>query len=156
MRRSRLLMQALERLMRFDRFNFPWTIRRMNWRKCEPRRRKLCLGQARLGEGRIDEAIQLLMNDPNPQSLGFLGYAYARSGRRQEAEKLLAGDSPPANEQALIFAGLRDQPRTLEALNRMAALGAQRVGMYLNSFELASVQGDPALGALRKKVGLPD
>lgn len=118
--------------------------------------RKQCLAQARLGEGHIDEAIQLLTNDPNPQSLGFLGYAYARSGRREEAEKLLAGDSPPANEQALIFAGLGDKRGTLEALNRMAALGAQRVGMYLNFFELASLQGDPALAVLRKKVGLPD
>jgi adenylate cyclase len=116
---------------------------------------KQCLARARLGEGRIDEAIPLLMNDSNPQSLGFLGYAYARSGRREEAEKLL-GHSPPPNEQALIFAGLGDEDRTLEALDRMAALGVQRVGMYLNSPELASLRGDPRLSAFRKRVGLPD
>jgi adenylate cyclase len=118
--------------------------------------RTQCLGRAKLGEGRMDEAIQLLMNDPGPQSQGFLGYAYARSGRRGEAEKLLAGQSPPANQQALIFAGLGDEDRMLEALGHMATLGAQRVGMYLNSPEFASLRGDPRLNALRKRVGLPD
>jgi TolB-like protein len=116
---------------------------------------KQCLAWAKLGEGRIGEAIPLLMNDPNPQSLGFLGYAYARSGRREEAEKL-AARSAFANEQVLIFAGLGDKDRTLEALDRMAALGAQRVGMYLNSPELASLRGDPRLSAFRTRVGLPD
>jgi tetratricopeptide (TPR) repeat protein len=118
--------------------------------------RKQCLARGKLGEGRIDEAIRFLMNDPNPQSLGFLGYAYARSGRREEDEKLLADHSPPADEQALIFAGLGDKDRTLEALDRMAALGAQRVGMYLNSPEFASLRGDPRLSTFRKRVGLPD
>ena len=116
---------------------------------------KQCLARTRLGEGRLDEAIQLLMGDPNPQSRGLLGYAYARSGRRDEAEAL-AGQSVFANEQALIFAGLGDEHRTLQALDRMAALGAQRVGMYLNSPELASLRGDPRLSAIRTKVGLPE
>ena len=116
---------------------------------------KQCLARAKLGEGRIGEAIPLLVNDPNPQSLGFLGYAYARSGRREEAQKL-AARSAFANEQVLIFAGLGDEDRTLEALDRMAALGAQRVGMYLNSPELASLRGDPRLSAFRTRVGLPD
>jgi len=116
---------------------------------------KQCLARAKLGEGKIDDAIQLLMNDPTHPSPGFLGYAYARSGRREEAERLAAG-SRLANEQALIFAGLGDWDRTLEALDRMAALGAQRVGMYLNSPELAFLRGDPRLSAFRKRVGLPD
>jgi TolB-like protein len=116
---------------------------------------KQCLARTRLGEGRLDEAIQLLVNDPNPQSVGFLGFAYARSGRREQAETL-AGRSSYANAQALIFAGLGDEDRTLEALDRMAALGAQRVGMYLNFPELAALRSDPRLSAFRTKVGLPD
>jgi tetratricopeptide (TPR) repeat protein len=63
------------------------------------------LARARLGQGRIDEAIQLLANDrtlsTNPQTRGFLGYAYARSGRHEEAEKMAAASRYP-NEQALI------------------------------------------------------
>jgi len=117
------------------------------------------LARARLNQGRIDEAIQLLTNDPtlstNPQTRGFLGYAYARSGRREEAEKMAAASRYP-NEQALIFAGLGDKDRTFAALDRMAARGSFRIGVYLNRPELALVRGDPRLAALRKKIGLPE
>ena len=44
-----------------------------------------CLGRALLGQGRIDEAIQVLATADSP---GYLGYAYARAGRRVEAEEL--------------------------------------------------------------------
>jgi len=115
-----------------------------------------CLARARLGQGRLDEAIQFLVNDPldNPQTRGFLGYIYARSGRREEAEKMAAA-TDKANEQALIFAGLGDKDRTFEALDRMAALGAQRIGVCLGFPELALLRDDPRMAALRKKVGLP-
>jgi predicted Zn-dependent protease len=117
------------------------------------------LARARLGQGRIDEAIQILANDrtlsTNPQTRGFLGYVYARSGRREEAEKMAAASRYP-NEQALIFAGLCDKDRTFEALDRMADRGSFRIGVYLNRPELALVRGDPRLAALRKKIGLPE
>jgi tetratricopeptide (TPR) repeat protein len=117
-----------------------------------------CLGRARLGQGKIEEAVKLLEHDPalpdNPQSRGFLGNAYARAGRRDEAEKMAKASTYP-NEQVLIFAGLGDKDRTLEALTRMAALGPQRVGLYLGYPELALLRGDPRLKAFRQKVGLP-
>jgi TolB-like protein/Flp pilus assembly protein TadD len=122
-----------------------------------PKRR--VLARIRLGQGRPGEAIELLANDPalptQPLSRGTLGYAYARSGRREEAEKLAAA-SNLANEQALVFAGLGDKDRTFEALDRMTALGAQRVGVFLNYPELAFLRDDPRVKALRKKVGLPE
>ena len=117
-----------------------------------------CLGRARLGQGKIKEAVELLARDPalpnNPQSRGFLGHAYARAGRRDEAEKMAKASTYP-NEQVLIFAGLGDKDRTLEALNRMAALGPQRVSLYLAGPELAFLRGDPRLKLFRKKFGLP-
>jgi TolB-like protein/Flp pilus assembly protein TadD len=117
-----------------------------------------CLGRVRLGQGKIEEAVQLLAQDPdlsgNPQGRGFFGYALARSGRREEAARMAAG-SHFANEQALIYAGLGDQDHTLEALERMAVVGAQRVGQYLNYPELSLLRADPRLKAFRKKVGLP-
>jgi len=117
------------------------------------------LARSRLGQGRVGEAIQILSNETalprNPQDLGFLGYAYARSGRREEAESMAVA-SEYANEQALIFAGLGDKDRTVAALDRMAARGAQRVGEYLNLPELALLRGDPRAKVLRKKIGLPE
>lgn len=117
-----------------------------------------CLARALSAQGKFAETIELLANHPavsrNPQTRGFLGYAYARSGRRADAEAMAAASSY-ANERALIFAGLGDKERTLEALDGMTRLGGQRVGVYLHYPELALLRGDPRLQALRKKVGLP-
>ena len=86
----------------------------------------------------------------------YLGYAYGRAGRREEAEKLAVTAAPNAFTQALTFAGLGDKDRTLEALDRLASLGAVRVGRALNSPEFALRRGDPRVKDLRKKVGLPE
>ncbi|HKA18839.1 MAG TPA: tetratricopeptide repeat protein [Blastocatellia bacterium] len=118
--------------------------------------KKVCLARVQLGQENFSEAIQLLIEgDRNPNVQGFLGYAYARAGHRDQAEKMAAA-SVYANENALIFAGLGDKERTFEALDQMAVLGPQRVGTYINLPELALLRGDPRLKAFRKKVGLPD
>jgi hypothetical protein len=51
---------------------------------------------------------------------------------------------------------LGDKDRTFEALDRMAAQGAVRIGRALSYPELALLRGDPRLKALRKKVRLPE
>lgn len=112
------------------------------------------VARAKLGQGKVAEAIELLATSSNSLDQAFLGYAYARAGRREEAEKLAAAATPL--HQALILAGLGDKSRTLEALERMAPLGPYRLGSTLTFPELALVQGDSRLRALRKKVGLPD
>ena len=118
------------------------------------------LVRARLGQGRIGEAIELLTNNTHPTKLreetGLLGYAYARSGNTDLAAKLAAAHPDWANTQALIFAGLGDKDRTFAALDRLSVVGAQRIGMYLNYPELALLHADPRVKALRKKVGLPE
>jgi len=114
-----------------------------------------CLARAHLGNGRFDEAIRMLSDSGNPLALGFLGYGHAQAGRRDEAEKQAISSDYP-NEQALIFAGLRDTDRTFEALERMASLGPQRVGVFLNYQEFAFLRDDPRLKSFRKKVGLPE
>jgi serine/threonine-protein kinase len=121
-------------------------------------RRTECMGRALAGQGRIGETIQILGADlhQNANAWGVLGYAYARAGRREEAEKLAASWQGDPVVYAMIFAGLGDKERTLEALERMAALGPFRLGRALNYPELALLRGDPRLKALRKKVGLPE
>ena len=121
------------------------------------------LSRARLGQGRVGEAIQILEAELNRgvpagnQAWGELGYAYARAGRREDAEKL-AANSPSQNpfNQALIFAGLGDKDRTFEALDRAVSGGPFRMGRTLTWPELALLRGDPRVKVLRKKVGLPE
>jgi serine/threonine-protein kinase len=115
-----------------------------------------CVGRIMLGQGRIEEAIQFFITHPDPADPGaFLGHALGRAGRRDEAEKLAAGVTNPFT-QALIFAGLGDKERTLEALDRITVLGPVRIGRDLYYPELDLIRGDPRVRALRKKVGLPE
>jgi serine/threonine-protein kinase len=116
------------------------------------RQKSQCLGRARLGQGRIDEAIQVLTAADEP---GYLGYAYGRAGRREEAEELAAA-SRDNFDKVLIFAGLGDKDRTLQFLDRMTRLGPFRVGRMLTFPELALLRGDPRVKDLRRKAGLPD
>jgi len=117
------------------------------------RNRNECLGRARSGQGRLGEAIDLLSNTGNR---GYFGYAYARAGRRDDAERVASAIAPNPFNQALVFAGLRDRERTLDALERMAALGPVRIGRALTFPEFAFVRGDPRVSSLRKRVGLPN
>ena len=122
-----------------------------------------CLARALIGKGKVTEAIRILRTDydqgvpEGSQVRGYLGYAYARAGRREEAEKIAASTSSlnPFN-QALIFAGLSDKDRAFEALDRAAAGAPFRMGRALAAPELAFLRGDRRLKDLRRKVGLPN
>jgi serine/threonine-protein kinase len=126
-----------------------------------------CVARVRLGQKKIDEAIQGLYkfnNPPTENELGrkdlvrprYLGYAYALAGRRADAEKIAVEVAPNAYSEALIYAGLGDKDRTFEALARVAGLGGARIGQALNSPEFALLRGDPRVKTLRKEVGLPE
>ena len=119
------------------------------------------LGRARLAQGRTADAIHLLASTET-NNWGYLAYAYARAGRREQAETLLA--AAPTRypnrrgpfQYALAFAGLGDKDRTIEELQRMVGVGPVRMGFTLNSPEFAFLEGDLRLRALRKQVGLPE
>jgi TolB-like protein len=120
------------------------------------RDRPSCVGRALLAQGRTTEAIQVMGELCCRGNRGYLGYAYARAGRTEEAQKLLAKLAPNPFNEALVYAGLGDKQRTLEALDRMAILGPVRVGRELAFPEFAFVRDDPRIDALRKRVGLPN
>lgn len=123
--------------------------------------RNECLGRARLSQGRSGEAILILANS-RVNNWGYLANAYARAGRRAEAERLMTEapalypDRRGPYQFALVFAGFGDKDRTLEQLERFAGVGPVRIGTNLNSPEFAFLRGDPRTKALRKKVGLPE
>lgn len=120
-----------------------------------------CLGRARVAQGRTADAIQVLGSSAT-NNWGYLAYAYAKGGRRAEAETL--ADAAPMRypnrrgpfQHALVFAGLGDKDRTIEQLQRMADVGPVRMGFTLNSPEFAFLDGDLRVKALRKQVGLPE
>jgi tetratricopeptide (TPR) repeat protein len=114
-----------------------------------------CLGEALLGQGGNADAIQIFLKSNVRSDRALLGYAYARSGRPEEAEKLALELSSPRH-QAVIFAGLGDKERTLESLDRMAVVGPVRMGHILSNPEFALLRGDARVKTLRKKVGLPE
>ena len=111
-----------------------------------------CQGRLLLAQGRIDEALRILASAPNTR---YLGYAYGRARRRREAENL-AAVSPGVLQQILIYAGLGDRDGTIDALQRMLALGPVRVGLALTSPELSFIRNDPRVKTLRAEAGLPE
>ena len=109
--------------------------------------------RALLFKGDTTEAVRWF-EAQGPEMHGFLGYAYAITGRRAEAEALAAEESGP-DHQAFIYAGLGDRDRAFDALQRFAALNRRRAGMQLTRPELANLRGDPRMAALRAQLGLP-
>jgi TolB-like protein len=89
-----------------------------------------------------------------------LGCAYARLGRREEAESLAKGEVGNGGEGgAEIFSCLGDKDRVFEILDRNSQVGPIRMGYFLLRVDRANrglLRGDPRLKALRKKVGLPE
>ena len=119
--------------------------------------RNKCLGRAALWQGRTEVAIRILARSDDSSDKAYLGYAYARApARREEAEKLAVGLSSRPLQEALVFAGLGDRERTLNALNRMAVVGPVRTAWILRLPELALLRGDPRLKLLQNRVGLPE
>jgi TolB-like protein/Tfp pilus assembly protein PilF len=111
-----------------------------------------CQGRVLLGEGKIDDAIKILVSAQNTR---YLGYAYGRAGRHREVKEL-AAVSPGALQKVLIYAGLGDRDGTINALQRIVELGPVRVGLTLSLPELSFIRGDPRVKVLRGKAGLPE
>ena len=111
-------------------------------------------GRALVQKGDVVAGIAML-EKLRDRTAGYLGYAYAVSGRRAEAENLLPRGVSYPQREALIYAGLGDKDQAFEAVERLAALNPRRAGSYLTYPELALLRGDPRVAALRKKLGLP-
>jgi eukaryotic-like serine/threonine-protein kinase len=120
--------------------------------------------QALLLKGHAAEAIEMMekfiagnsqLREGGGRGYGYLGYAYAITGRRAEAEAQAAKNAGFPHQQAMIYGGLGDKDRAFEAIERLAAVNPQRALSYLTRPELALLRGDPRVAALRKKLGLP-
>jgi tetratricopeptide (TPR) repeat protein len=124
------------------------------------RQRSVCWAQILQHQGKNEEALRVVEAAWSGHILEpgghILGIAYAKAGRREDAERL-AAMLPRLASKAQIFAALGDKDRTFETLDRMAPMGPARIGRdFLISPNFAFLRGDRRLGALRKKVGLPE
>jgi len=125
---------------------------------CETNPASACGWDARVRLGGAAEVIRIHEADSSKVPATPLGCAFARLGRREEAEKLVpqaAGGSGGME----IYACLGDKDRVFDSLERAASLGPIRIGWFLLRVDREHrglLSGDPRLKALRKKVGLPE
>jgi TolB-like protein/Tfp pilus assembly protein PilF/class 3 adenylate cyclase len=103
-------------------------------------------GQAAEAIAEYKKAVEL---DDDPQALALLGQAYARSGNRNDAEKILARLTEEAKTRyvsaynmALMFLGLGEKEKALDALERAYNEGAGN--------DIYCIRVDPMLDELRK------
>jgi hypothetical protein len=107
-----------------------------------------------LRKGRLNEAIAIFEKQGESGGPGFLGFAYAKAGRRTEAEQVAARYPDWPGAQALVSAGLGDKSGAFAGLEKMAAIKDPRVGIYLAYPESALLRGDSRLNEFRQKLGL--
>jgi len=117
-----------------------------------------CVQGALIRLGRAAQIIEIHQADPGNVPAAVLGCAFARVGRREEAEKLVPSIQG-GEGGAAIYACLGNKDRVFEALDQAAILGPIRIGWFLLRVDRERrglLAGDPRLKALRKKVGLPE
>jgi Flp pilus assembly protein TadD len=134
------------------------TCQRILARKPDDRYVQHIYGRALAQKGRLAEAIAVFEKSPDtPGGRRNLGYAYAKIGRRADAERLAAVPDPAQfRQQAIIYSGLGDADRTMDALRRMAAERDPAASLYTVFPELAFLRGDPRFKEFRRKQNLPE
>ncbi len=114
---------------------------------------RISLGRALALSGRHDEALAIFKTEGVDGS-GNMGYVYAVTDRRDDAEALAAKmkeDSRPAY-QFLIYAGLGDKERAFEALDLVYARNPWRAATWMMRPEVAILRDDPRFGEFRRRL----
>jgi len=98
----------------------------------------------------------------NKVVLADLGYIYARARRSQDAHKVIteltnrsAREYVSPYALAVVHAGLGENDRALEWLERAGEERSPRLVFLSVEPTFAGLRGDPRFAALRKKLGLP-
>lgn len=125
----------------------------------------VCLGLAYLRNDMVERAIlefqaaKALSGLPSVD--GLIGYASARSGRRREAETILAKLQKRTSAQgfshyeiALVYTALGDPDRAFKSLDRAIDTREWFVGMLKVDSLLDPLRSDPRYGHLLQRVGL--
>jgi len=111
---------------------------------------KLSLARALVLSGRLKEGAPLL----EQERWSYRAYLFAVTGRRDEAEALIAANEQDPAGQMLVFGGLNDSDRAFAALERAVPLHWWRAATWMHRPEVAILHRDPRLASLKKRIGL--
>ena len=128
---------------------------------------RTCLAVAYAQRGAHEQAVCELERDGSgraqtPYVLADLGYVYARAGRSNDAHTIIAEltnrstrEYVPPYALALVHAGLGENGRALEWLERAGEERSPRLVFLSVEPTFDGVRGDPHFAAFRRKLGLP-
>jgi TolB-like protein/Tfp pilus assembly protein PilF len=109
----------------------------------------LWLGRALTLSGRPGEAVPIYAAQPSYWA--YLGYAYAVMGRRDDAEALAASHDDPRGLM-LIYSGLGETERAIQALQQLAAVNPWRAASWLHRPEMAPIRSDPRVAPIIRQL----
>jgi serine/threonine protein kinase/Tfp pilus assembly protein PilF len=127
------------------------------------------LGRAYEAKGRLPEAIAefqsaLALDKDNTEIWSGLGHAYALSGNKAEAQKVLSHFNELSTRnyispysRAIVYAGLGEKDQVFAWLDRALQERSYFLAVYLpTDSRLDSLHADPRFVALKRRVGLPE
>jgi serine/threonine protein kinase/tetratricopeptide (TPR) repeat protein len=127
------------------------------------------LGRAYEAKGRLPEAIAefqkaLAIDNDNTEIWSGLGHAYALSGNKSEAQKVLSHLNELSTRnyvspysRAIIYAGLGEKDQVFAWLDRAFQERSYFLAVYLpTDSRLDSLHADPRYVDLKRRVGLPE
>jgi serine/threonine-protein kinase len=117
------------------------------------------LGRALALSGRHDDALRVFEEDPRVGP-AYVGYVYAVTGRRDEAEAIArnVANGPAdwaAATQLLVYGGLGDKERAFEALNLLVERNPWRAATWMLRPELEFLRDDRRFGEIRRRLKIP-
>jgi eukaryotic-like serine/threonine-protein kinase len=127
------------------------------------------LGRAYEAKGRLPEAIAefqkaLALDNENTEIWSGLGHAYAMSGNKSEAQKVLGHLNELSLQnyvspysRAIVYAGLGEKDQVFAWLDRAYKERSYFLAVYLTTdSRLDGLHADPRFVDLKRRVGLPD
>jgi len=146
-----------------------WSRVPRRWQSASARTSRSYFRRAYEQKGRLPEAIAefqraVELEKDNGETWSGLGHAYALSGNRAEAQRVLdqlkelsARSYIAPYNFAVIYAGLGEKDRAFTLLKRAYAERSYYLAVYLTTdARLDSLRADPRFAELRRRVGLPE
>lgn len=113
-------------------------------------------------EAIVEQQKAVALSEGSLECLPWLGYAYARAGRRAEALKVLGtlrGESRtryvPSILLAPVYVGLGENDRAFESLERAYQEHDGRLAWILADPSFEPLRSDPRFRVLRRRMRLP-